>query len=90
GYKKICKNGFLFGITKTEEFDGLIQHFDRAIKATTVDILIDFFNKNREAILIYHCDDSDGKQYKRDQNFVKWNDDFNINGTYYFDRSILP
>ena len=50
---------------------------DKEIGATVVAIFIDFYNKIGNAISIYICDSSDGREFTRKRKFDSWFSEFN-------------
>lgn len=51
---------------------------DIKIKATISQIIIDFLDNNKDALIHYVCDSNDNRQYSRNRLFSKW---FNASNT---------
>lgn len=52
--------------------EGVKLSSDIKIKATISQIIIDFLNQNKQALVQYICDSIDNRQYSRNRLFTKW------------------
>lgn len=72
-YPYLHQHGYIFGFTKTEPNENKTEALDAGIKATIIQIISEFFNQcGSDSILLYHCDNYDGKQQKRNNCFLRW------------------
>lgn len=69
----IYKDGYFFGFTKLAPNENKIEPIDIRVRNTIVNVVNEFFNeKGIDKVLIFHCDDSDGKNCKRALCFNEW------------------
>ncbi len=72
-YINLLKDGYIFGFTKVQPNEDKVELIDSRIKLTITQIVSDFFdNIGENSILLYHCDNEDGKQGKRNNCFTRW------------------
>jgi hypothetical protein len=75
--KEISKNLFEFAILVEYKPALKLPPRDKKIGATVVAIFIDFYFKKGNAVSIYICDSSDGKEFIRKKKFDQWFNEFN-------------
>lgn len=69
----LTKYGFFFGFTKLEPNENKAEAMDLSVRATIIHVIDSFFENNgRENVLIFYCDDNDGKNAKRAKSFQLW------------------
>lgn len=69
----LAKHGFLFGSTKMAPNEDKKEAPDFRIRNTILIIISEFFkDKGIDKVLIFHCDDGDGKKSKRAICFDAW------------------
>lgn len=73
----IANNVFEFGILMQFNPSLKFPSEDKKIGATVVAIFIDFYNRIGNAVSIYICDSSDGKEFIRKRKFDSWFSEFN-------------
>ncbi len=70
---KLYQLGFHFGFTKLYAYEALKEPIDIKVKNTIFEIIGCFFeDKGQDKILIFYCDDGDGKKAKRFLCFDRW------------------
>jgi hypothetical protein len=70
---KIYEKGYHFGFTKVGEHESRVEPVDFLIGNTIANIAKEFFELyGLDNILIFHCDNSDGKKEKRLRTFDAW------------------
>ncbi|WP_298767071.1 DUF6169 family protein [uncultured Polaribacter sp.] len=62
--------------------EGVKLSNDIKIKATISQIIIDFLDNNKDALIHYVCDSSDKRQYSRNKLFSKWFNESNTINVY--------
>jgi hypothetical protein len=62
--------------------EGVKLSNDIKIKATISQIIIDFLDNNKDALIHYVCDSSDKRQYSRNRLFSKWFNESNTIDVY--------
>lgn len=75
--KEIRDNVFEFAILLEYNPDAKLPSKDKNIGATVVAVFIDFYQKIGNAVSIYICDSSDGKEFIRKRKFDAWFSEFN-------------
>lgn len=71
-YEYLARYGYVIGFYPVDDNPTLSGVVDFKIGATICAIMQEFFDKNEKAVLLYHCDSSDGKQLKRKNLFDGW------------------
>jgi hypothetical protein len=70
-----CSYGFGFHPLSASVTES--QKTDEKLRNTVLKIILDFLeNQKKEAVLLYHCDHSDGKQAARHRKFNQWHNCF--------------
>lgn len=74
GDSLLNKNGYFFGFTKLAPNEDKNEAFDPRIRNTILQIVSDFFEEvaGADKVLIFHCDDADGRKAKRSKSFGDW------------------
>lgn len=72
-YTLLQQNTFEFSILVADNPTGIAPPSDRLIPATTAAIFFDFF-KQKDQIVVYICDTSDGRASVRNRKFNQWFD----------------
>ncbi len=68
----LLQKGFAFGFRKTA-IENAKNADDLSVFSTLYQIINDFFNSNgHETVLLYHCDQTDGRQLIRSKLFDRW------------------
>ena len=69
----IYQRGYHFGFTKVAPNENKVEPPDMMVGNTIVNVVKEFFESyGEENILIFHCDDFDGKKHKRAKVFDEW------------------
>lgn len=69
----LYKDGYYFGFTKLTPNEEKIEPIDCKIRNTILNVIGEFFDeKGSEKVLIFHCDNGDGKKHKRALSFDNW------------------
>ncbi len=71
-YPFLLKNAYGFGFFQFIKHQAAIPKTDTKIYNTIERIIIDFYNEKVNAVLLYHCYYTDGKQSKRSKKFDRW------------------
>jgi hypothetical protein len=65
--------GYFFGFTKLAPNEGKKEPIDFRVRNTILIVISEFFEeKGIDKVLIFHCDDDDGKKSKRSNSFDLW------------------
>lgn len=69
----LYRYGYFFGFTKLAKYEGKREAPDFRIRNTILNIIEEFFNeKGIDKVLLFYCDDEDGKKVKRSKCFDTW------------------
>lgn len=69
----LYKQGYFFGFTKLAPNEDKKEHIDTRVRNTILQAISDFFDeKGIDKVLIFYCDDGDGKKAKRAKCFDEW------------------
>lgn len=69
----LYKYGYFFGFTKLAPNEGKKESLDFKVRNTILNIINQFFeDKGIDKILLFYCDDEDGKKIKRSNCFDIW------------------
>ena len=69
----INKTGYFFGFTKLSPNEEKIEPIDLKVRNTILHIVSEFYNqKGNDIVLLFSCDDGDGKNKKRADCFQYW------------------
>ncbi len=85
----IRESVFEFGILLQFNPNSKLPSEDKEIGATVVAIFIDFYSRIGNAISIYICDSSDGREFIRKRKFDSWFSEFNNDVFLKIDEVIL-
>lgn len=65
--------GYFFGFTKLAPNEGKKEPLDFRVRNTILNIIEQFFTeKGVDKVLLFYCDDEDGKKFKRSNCFESW------------------
>jgi hypothetical protein len=77
----LAQVGYFFGFTKLAEYEGKNEPIDLEIRNTIKTIITDFFSEQgSDKILVFVCDEDDGKHHKRNVTFDRWFNFLNADG----------
>jgi hypothetical protein len=86
---EIIENTFEFSILLKYNANLKLPSNDRKIGATIVAIFMDFYSRKNNAISIYICESSDGKELVRKRKFDQWFQEYNDDTFIKIDKNLI-
>ena len=73
----------VYEVMVTPEKEGQKLPLDAKVGRTVCQVIMDFIDKHDERIVVYVCEDNDGREGKRQRLFQRWFDNYVQDKTYY-------
>ena len=73
----------VYEVMVNPEEEGQILPLDAKVGQTVCQVIMDFIDKHDERIIVYVCEDNDGREGKRQKLFQRWFDNYVQDETYY-------
>ena len=73
----------VYEVMVNPEEEGQILPLDAKVGQTVCQVIMDFIDKHDERIIVYVCEDNDGREGKRQKLFQRWFDNYVQDEIYY-------